>query len=65
MIRAKKRIKLKRKYVVILTILITLITYKSVELINNRIEYINKKAAECDTIQQHTCSYYEFKNFNK
>ena len=54
-----RRSKLKRKWLVILTIILTVISLEFVDLIKYRINYIKKEVEQCDNLHQNTCSTYQ------
>lgn len=62
----KRVTRLKRKYIVILTILLTLFSIKLINFvtltIQERIDIIQKKVAKCDQAKGYTCNYYEIRN---
>lgn len=58
-VRKVKRLKLKRKWVIIITIIITLFSIKMYNITINRINAIKKEASKCDQSKGYTCSYYE------
>ena len=58
-----KRLKLKRKWVVVITIIITLFSVKMYNITINRINTIKKEANKCDQSKGYTCSYYEIRQY--
>lgn len=58
-----KRLKLKRKYLVIVTIIITILSIKTIEIYIDRISFINKKIEQCDSSKNYTCSTYESRQY--
>lgn len=67
--RLKKVKRLKRKYLIILTILIAMISLKLINFVNigiqQRVNDIEKKIQACDTTKHRACTYYEIRNLNK
>lgn len=65
----KRIIKLKRKYLVILTIIITIFSLKLINFVNisiqERIEDIKKEIQACDSRKSRACTYYEIRNISK
>lgn len=57
------RLRLKRQYLVLFTILITIITCLSIQLVIVRVGQIKKEIAQCDAYQEHTCTISELNNY--
>lgn len=58
-----RRLKLKRKWVVVITIITTLLSIKMYNITINRINTIKKEANKCDQAKGYTCSYYEIRQY--
>lgn len=58
-----KRLKLKRKWLIVITIVMTLCSLKLMNLFNNQIQDIKKIAEQCDISKGYTCSSYELRNY--
>lgn len=58
-----KRLKLKRKYLVIVTIIVTILSVKTIDLYINRVNFIKQKIEQCDTSKKSTCSIYESRQY--
>ena len=58
-----KRLKLKRKWLVVITVIITLCSLELMNLFNNRIQDIKKVAEQCDTQEGYICSSYELQHY--
>ncbi len=58
-----KRLKLKRKGLIIITVCITLLSGLFIQIVYNRITWINKKASECDIEHGYTCSLNDLQNY--
>lgn len=58
-----KRLKLKRKWVVVITIITTLLSIKMYNMTIDRINTIKKEADKCDRSKGYTCSYYETRRY--
>lgn len=65
--RIKRVKRLKTKWVVIFTVICTLlsvwITKKAIEYIIDSLKEFEQKAEACDRAKGYTCSYYEVRNF--
>lgn len=59
-----KRLKLKRKWVVIITIILTLLSIEVIKTVATRIEQIKKIAEQCDISKGSTCSSYELRQYS-
>lgn len=58
-----KRLKLKRKYLVIVTIVVTILSMQMINIVDKKIDWINKKAEQCDLATGYTCSAYELRHY--
>ena len=58
-----KRKRLKRKWLVIFTVIITLLSKTAIEITIHKIDYINKKAEQCDIEHGQTCSSYQLRHY--
>jgi len=58
-----KRLRLKRKYMVIFTVLLTVLFGLFVQLCYSRLQDIKKDVQECDAAMNHTCTYYEIRQY--
>ena len=58
-----KRLKLKRKWLVVITIITTLLSIKMYNITINRVNTIKKEASKCDQSKGYTCSYYEIRQY--
>lgn len=58
-----KRLKLKRKWIIVITIITTLFSIKMYNITINRINAIKKEANKCDRSKGYTCSYYEARQY--
>lgn len=65
----KRVTRLKRKYLVIFTIILTMFSLKLINFVNitiqERIEDVNKKIQACDSRKSRACTYYEIRNISK
>ena len=57
------RLRLKRQYLVLFTILITIITGLFVQLVVVRVNQIKKEIAQCDKSLNHTCTISEINSY--
>ena len=55
--------RLKRKYLIIFTILITILSLQLAKIINIRITQIKKEIEQCDHLQKSQCSIYELRQY--
>ena len=58
-----KRTRLKRKWLVVLTIAITFASVESIKLVTSRIDWIKKEVEQCDQQNQSTCSTYNIRHY--
>jgi len=63
-----KKLRLKRKYLIMITVLMTLLSIKGLnlfaEVVTSRVNEIKKVAQACDLDNHKTCSYYELRNYS-
>lgn len=55
--------RLKRKYLVILSVIVTVLTGLFIQLCIIRLNDIKKDVQECDTAMNHPCTYYEIRQY--
>ena len=55
--------RLKRKYLVILSVIITILAGLFIQLCIIRLNDIKKDVQECDAAMNHTCTYYEIRQY--
>lgn len=63
-----KKLRLKRKYLIMITILMTLLSIKGLnlfaEVVTSRVNDIKKVVQECDTAKRSSCDYYQVRNYS-
>lgn len=57
------RLRLKRKYLVLFTIILTIITGLTIQLVVVRVGQIKKEIAQCDEVENHTCTISEINSY--
>lgn len=58
-----KRLRLKRKWLIVVTVVMTICSLEIINLFNNRIQDIKKVAEQCDTRKGYICSSYELQHY--
>ncbi len=58
-----KRLRLKRKWLIVVTVVMTLCSLEIMNLFNNRIQDIKKVAEQCDSQKGYICSGYELQHY--
>lgn len=57
------RLRLKRQYLVLFTILLTIITGFMIQLVVVRANQIKTEIAQCDEVEKHTCTISEINSY--